>query len=79
MLIYGFELEIVIHHDFIEPSVVDVAREKWTETAKWEGGGGRMWKGNEINNLSKKTTFKIHKYEMYPIEFTSMLFIWHGN
>lgn len=78
MLIYGFELEIVIHHDFIESSVVDVAREKWTETAKWEGGG-RMWKGNEINNLSKKTTFKIHKYEIYPIEFTTMLFIWHGN
>lgn len=39
------------------------------------GGGGRMLKGNEINNLSKKTTFKIHKYEMYPIEFTTMLFI----
>lgn len=39
MLIYGVELEFVIHHDFIESSVVDVAREKWTETAKWEGGG----------------------------------------
>lgn len=38
MLIYGVEPEIVIHHDFIESSVVDVAREKWTETAKWEGG-----------------------------------------
>lgn len=25
MLIYGFELEFVIHHDFIESSVVDVA------------------------------------------------------
>lgn len=47
--------------------------------SKMGGGGGRMWKGNEINNLSKKTTFKIHKYEMYPIEFTTMLFIWHGN
>lgn len=41
MLIYGVELEFVIHHDFIESSVVDVAREKWTETAKWEGGGGQ--------------------------------------
>lgn len=40
MLIYGVELEIVIHHDFIESSIVNVAREKWTETAKWNGGGG---------------------------------------
>lgn len=78
MLIYGFELEIVIYYDFIELSVVDVVWEKWIEIVKW-GGGGRMWKGNEINNLLKKIIFKIYKYEIYLIEFIMMLFIWYGN
>lgn len=48
MLIYGVELEIVIHHDFIESSIVNVAREKWTETAKWDGGGGGAGCGEEM-------------------------------
>lgn len=78
MLIYGVELEIVIYYDFIELSVVDVVWEKWIEIVKWEGGG-RMWKGNEINNLLKKIIFKIYKYEIYLIEFIMMLFIWYGN
>lgn len=39
MLIYGFELEVVIYYDFIELSVVDVVWEKWIEIVKWEGGG----------------------------------------
>lgn len=79
MLIYGFELEFVIYYDFIELSVVDVVWEKWIEIVKWDWGGGRMWKGNEINNLLKKIIFKIYKYEIYLIEFIMMLFIWYGN
>lgn len=69
MLTYGFELEFVIHHDFIESSVVDVAREKWTETAKWEGGG------QDVERKWNKQFIK----ENYMIEFTTILFIWHGN
>lgn len=40
MLIYGYELEFVIHHDFVGPIVVNVAREKWD--SKMGGGDSRQ-------------------------------------